>query len=99
MIDDVKKVLYVLDNFPKLSETFVLNELVALRKREIDVSIWAFRKSCDRIVNADFAHFGLSQCTYYIRSRIRLRILTNWRFYIFGIKLALIFFRRIRDLI
>ena len=36
------KVLYVLANFPKLSESFILNELAALQAQGVDVEVVAF---------------------------------------------------------
>ena len=39
------KIGYVLKYFPKLSETFVLNEMVAMERAGADISVFAMRPS------------------------------------------------------
>lgn len=47
----IRKVLYVLDVFPKLSETFVLNEIHELMARGIEVDIVALRNPFEPVLN------------------------------------------------
>jgi glycosyltransferase involved in cell wall biosynthesis len=59
------KVLYVVDSFPKLSETFILNEIVELIRRGIDVKILALRKQVERTINEDILSNNLVDITRY----------------------------------
>ena len=38
------KVAYVLDIYPKFSETFIINEIVAMQRKGIDICIFALIK-------------------------------------------------------
>ena len=46
-----RSVVYVLKTFPKLSETFILGEIVALRRRGVDVRILALGRGSDHPVH------------------------------------------------
>lgn len=59
------KVLYVLDSFPKLSETFILNEIVELIRNGIDVKVLAMRNPLENIINEDFSSNKLFERTRY----------------------------------
>ena len=59
------KVLYILDSFPKLSETFILNEIVELMRMGIDVKILALSKPSERIINEDVSSNKLFDRTRY----------------------------------
>jgi len=63
-----KKILYLLDLFPKLSETFVTNELEALVKNDIPIEIWACSPSEDKIIDDDIK--GLLPYTKYFLDEI-----------------------------
>ena len=56
---EIKKVLYVLDVFPKLSETFVLNEIIELMERGIQVRIVALRNPFEATINQKIFTHGL----------------------------------------
>lgn len=60
-------ILYVLDDFPKLSETFVLNELVELIKRGVNVDILALRNPLQNLINQDVVNYNLFDKTKYFR--------------------------------
>ena len=60
-------VLYVLDSFPKLSETFILNELVELIRRGVDVQILALRNPLEKLINEDVVNYNLLDKTKYFR--------------------------------
>ena len=62
----VKRVLYVLDNFPKVSETFILNELIHLKKKGVAVKILALRNPHEEIINKNVYDFDLLMCTKYL---------------------------------
>jgi len=45
------KILYILNVFPKLSETFILNEVLALQRQGIDVGVFAMRSLKEETVH------------------------------------------------
>ncbi|MGH7902078.1 MAG: glycosyltransferase, partial [Thermodesulfobacteriota bacterium] len=57
----------VLDDFPKLSETFVLNEIVELVKRGTNVQILALRNPFESSMNEDVVNYSLVDRTKYFR--------------------------------
>lgn len=57
------RVAYVLRSFPRLSETFILHELLALRARGVDVRIWAFEKIEDERMHPEAARL-MSEVTF-----------------------------------
>jgi len=59
------RVLYVLNSFPKLSETFVLNEIVELKNRNIDVEILALKDPHEAVINHDVIESNLLDATRY----------------------------------
>jgi glycosyltransferase involved in cell wall biosynthesis len=61
------KVLYVLDSFPKLSETFILNEITDLLSRDVEVEILALNNPDETVVNEDVFNFNLPGLTRYFQ--------------------------------
>lgn len=61
-----RKVLYLLNAFPKLSETFVLNEIVELLSRGVDVQIIAMTNPCEAAINRKVLSYNLMQRTRWI---------------------------------
>ncbi|MCA9810812.1 MAG: glycosyltransferase [Candidatus Dadabacteria bacterium] len=59
------KILYVLDSFPKLSETFILNEITELLKRNVQIEILALNDPNETVVNTDVTKFNLPNLTRY----------------------------------
>lgn len=68
------KVLYVVDNFPKLSETFILNEIVELIRKGVDVEILALRNPLESTVNEDVLSNNLFDKTRYFRLPVPLKL-------------------------
>lgn len=56
------KIIYFLDAFPKLSESFILNELKELDNRGHDVSVFALENP-----NEETEHEGISEMDVYVR--------------------------------
>ncbi len=73
-------VLYVLDQFPKLSETFVLNEIVELIKRGVNVEILAHRKPDEVQINEDVLEYKLLEKTQYFSLPHFLKLRYNYCF-------------------
>jgi len=71
----LRKVAYLLDSFPRLSETFIINEILEVKRQNVDVEIFSRKKMSDGM-----RHLGgqiLSKETYYLPplekvSKIRL---------------------------
>lgn len=61
------KLLYVLDDFPKLSETFILNEITELIKRGINIEILALRNPFETSTNEDVIENQLFDKTNYFQ--------------------------------
>ncbi len=55
---------YVLKRFPRLSETFVLREILALERLGVDVTVFALGRPDEATVHADFA--GLRAAIHYV---------------------------------
>ena len=47
------KVIELLDKFPKISETFILREILAMQKRGIDIEVFAFIRSNEDVVHQE----------------------------------------------
>lgn len=65
---DIKRVLYVLEAFPKLSETFILNEVVELVNRGVDVNILASKNPMEKKINEEVSNYGLLEKTRYLNT-------------------------------
>lgn len=61
----MKNILYVLDRFPKLSETFVLNEIIELIDRGLDIQILSLHNPYDKSVNEGVLNYDLLNKTTY----------------------------------
>jgi colanic acid/amylovoran biosynthesis glycosyltransferase len=61
----VKRIAYVVNCFPKLSETFVANELAELRRRGVDVRVLSLRASADEPQHEIVAAAGLAERATY----------------------------------
>lgn len=60
----VGKVAYILGEFPSVSETFILREILELQRQGMEVRIFALRQGPTRIVHAEAAKL-LSQVDYW----------------------------------
>ena len=45
------KVTYILNVFPKLSETFILNEMRAMRKKGVEIEVFAYEASYEKVLH------------------------------------------------
>lgn len=69
------RVLYVLNSFPKLSETFILNEIIELKNRNIDVEILALKNPQESVINSDILDHGLLKKTRYFLEPSRAAVI------------------------
>jgi len=77
----VKKILYVLDIFPKLSETFVLNEMVELTKRGHEIKIFSLSRPNEKITNNGIKEFNFLEKTLYPQRKHIIDSIFNPKFY------------------
>ena len=61
------KIAYVLPMFPKLSESFILNEIVELLKKGHDVRIFSMHGPMEDVMHEEVDAYGLLQRTHYFR--------------------------------
>ena len=64
----VRRVAYVVNVFPKLSETFIANELAELRRRGVEVLILSLRPPIEGLQHEIVAEAGLVQRTVHNRA-------------------------------
>lgn len=69
------KILYILDSFPKLSETFILNEIVEVQNKGVDVEVFAFSKPNETISHPNVS---LVKRVVYYQKKINL---LKWHFH------------------
>jgi glycosyltransferase involved in cell wall biosynthesis len=63
-----RRVAYVLSAFPKLSESFIANELAELRRRDVEVLILALARPDETLRHEVIAEAGLDERTTYERA-------------------------------
>jgi glycosyltransferase involved in cell wall biosynthesis len=59
------KVGYVVSNFPSLSESFILDELIELQKLGVDIYVFSIRQSSDKIQHEQYNPADFASRTYY----------------------------------
>src|SRR3989304_4179622 len=60
------KIVYLVGSFPKLSETFILNQITGLIDRGHEVEIVAYHNPKEEKVHVDVIQYGLIEKTHYI---------------------------------
>ncbi len=63
-----RRIAYVVDVFPKISETFIASELVELRRRGIEVRILSLREPGEQLRHEFIARAGLEDLTVFGRA-------------------------------
>ncbi|MCK9595834.1 glycosyltransferase [Candidatus Pacearchaeota archaeon] len=59
------KIAFVVHNFPKLSETFILNQIIGLIDMGHEVDIYAHSPSGEEIIHKEIIDYGLLEKTFY----------------------------------
>jgi glycosyltransferase involved in cell wall biosynthesis len=70
----LRKVLYVLDFFPMISETFISNEMIELIRRGLDIKILALSKTNETAINQEVSDWRLLERASYYASSGLVRI-------------------------
>ncbi len=60
------RIAFLVDRFPALSETFILNQIIGLIERGYDVDIFARQKTEDIVTHPEISKYGLLERTRYI---------------------------------
>ncbi len=60
------RVAFILSSFPKISETFILNQITGLIDRGVEVDIYAWRNPNEESVHPDVEKYSLLDRTYYM---------------------------------
>lgn len=60
------KIGYILKNFPKLSETFILNEIIELKKKGHEVTIFSINSPQESIIPPEIKLFNLLDNAFYL---------------------------------
>jgi colanic acid/amylovoran biosynthesis glycosyltransferase len=68
------RIAFVVDKFPNISETFVLDEIVGIIRRGIEVDIFALARGRETDVHPAYREFGLLDRTIYCVPNIRSRV-------------------------
>ena len=73
-----RRLAYVIRVFPKLSETFIANELAELRRRGIELRILSLRPPLDELRHSVVERAKLYECTTYDRHEFT-RVLQDFK--------------------
>lgn len=60
------KILFIVDEFPSLSETFILNQITGLLDQEVDIDIFSLRLNKQKKIHEDVKKYNLLSRTIYI---------------------------------
>ena len=60
------RVSYVVETFPKVSETFIQNQITGLMDRDHEVDIFSLYRSKEEVVHDDVKRYGLLEKTHYL---------------------------------
>jgi glycosyltransferase involved in cell wall biosynthesis len=66
-IEGKSKTIIVVYFFPKLSETFILDQIIGLTKQGVDIEIWAQAIPEDNLVNKDVIKYSLLSKVKYVQ--------------------------------
>lgn len=81
------KILYVINMFPKLSESFILNEIVELLKNGHDVQIFSIIKPWEEEVHDEIKKYNILERTHYFsfKSILKINIISFLKYLLFGV--------------
>ena len=68
------RVAYVVNVFPKLSETFIAGELAELRRRGVELCVLSLRRPAERLRHEFIARAGLNRITHYDPTEFAARL-------------------------
>ena len=66
--DNKIKVAFVVGNFPRVSETFIINQIADLKDRRIEVEVFSFRKDFkgNDIISDRFQEYNMKDIINYL---------------------------------
>ena len=74
------RVAYVLSYFPKLSHTFIMNEIVELIKKGHEVYIFPWSHASENVIHEEVVKYKLMERTYFYLSKRQLLTINPTRF-------------------
>lgn len=89
------KVAYVLGIFPKLSESFIINEIVELLKRGHDIQIFSYHLPKDYIRHEVFKEYSLLERTHYFsfKGLFQINLIYFLKYFLTGLVMDLLDFK------
>ena len=88
------KIAFVITHFPRLSETFILNQITGLIDRGHEVDIYAHSPANEPTVHTDIERYDLLKRTYYYGSFYKSMPANKARRFLKGVNLLIINFRK-----
>lgn len=81
------KLAYVINMFPKLSESFILNEIVELLKNGHDVQIFSIIKPWEEEVHDEIEKYNILERTHYFsfKSILKINLIRFLKYLLFGV--------------
>jgi len=70
------KVIEIIDKFPKISETFILREILAMQKKGVDIEVFTFRKPPEDIVHPEVNE--VKKVTYFSKTTAATKIYSHF---------------------
>jgi len=74
------KVIEIIDTFPKISETFILREILAIQKKGVDIEVFAFTKPNQNIIHAEVN--DVRKVTYFLKSTFSEKIYAHFYWFL-----------------
>jgi colanic acid/amylovoran biosynthesis glycosyltransferase len=70
------KVIEIIDKFPKVTETFILREILAIQKKGVDIEVFTFRKPVEDIVHPEVSE--VRKIKYFTRTTFSEKIYAHF---------------------
>lgn len=81
------KIAYVINLFPKLSESFILNEIVELLKNGHDVQIYSFIKPMEEVAHEEVEKYQIIEKTSYfsLKHLLKTNFISLLKYFLYGV--------------
>ena len=70
------KVIEIIDTFPKISETFILREILAMQKKGVDIEVFAFKNLNEKVVHPEVR--GVRKISYFPKTTLFEKIFAHF---------------------
>lgn len=81
------KIAYVINVFPKLSESFILNEIVELLKNGHDIQIYSFVKPTEEVAHEEVEKYQISEktCYFSFKHLLKSNPINLLKYFLYGV--------------